>query len=96
MTATDIQLIELGATFDELAASEARTVGDEDIPETLSCAVSDTSDRVAELPAASPAAMAVKARVIEYWIANGPDRVVAVAASLVRDLRQSWAEGGLL
>jgi hypothetical protein len=93
MKTIDIQLIELGGTFDELVAAEARLIGDEDVQEALSCAVSDTSDRIAELPAGTPLAMEVKARVIDYWMENGPDRVAAVAASLVRDLRQAWARG---
>jgi hypothetical protein len=92
MATIDAQLIELGAVFDRLVREEASVLGEE-IPETLSIAISDTTDRIEQLPAVSAAAMDVKARVIDYWTDNGLDRVVPIAASLVRDFRKAWAEG---
>lgn len=87
MKATDSQLIELGNRFDDLVTAEARVPTEEDIPVTLSDAISEVTDCIQELPAASPSAKAVKVRVITYWMENGPDRVAAVAASLLRDLQ---------
>src|SRR5690606_809421 len=44
MKATDSQLIELGNRFDDLVTAEARVPTEEDIPVTLSDAISEVTD----------------------------------------------------